>query len=460
MMWITLSSKNIYFFLVEIPIFLPHNLRHKGGGNDMVILSTSDMFDVKVSSLLADYDRDTITNLYQPIIGYTALAVYFSLWSESSNQKVVSLSNHEQLLLRMRMSTGEYLKARKVLEAVGLIKTRLEKVKEFSIYHYELFAPKTPMMFFNDTLLYGLLIQNLGEAEANRIKRVYQTSEIKEQGEDISSSFNDVFHPDFENAAFMKAAQEETHALGRRKNKIDTEFSYEKFFNYLKEISQITDNCLTKKEVKEIERLSTLYGVSEEVVAEKVANVYDLNKTKGQRVDLIQLNKDLVNEVEYGARTVGKRKTSRNIVIGEEGLAAKIKFFEVTNPRQVLKVLQNGTKPAQADLNILHSLAEDYKLTNAVINVVIDFVLQMNNNVLSKYSVEKIASSISRENIETAIDAMDYLNKNYTGGKKSNGSSKKYTKKSDIVKSEESKASTEEVSEEEIDALLEEFKDR
>ena len=75
----------------------------------MVILSTSDIFDVKVSSLLADYDRETITNLYQPIIGFTALAVYFTFWSEAKNQKVTSMSSHEQLLLRMKMATGEFI---------------------------------------------------------------------------------------------------------------------------------------------------------------------------------------------------------------------------------------------------------------------------------------------------------------------------------------------------------------
>ncbi len=427
----------------------------------MVILSTNDMFDIKVSSLLADYDRDTIANLYQPIIGYTALAVYFTFWSESHNQQIVSLSSHEQLLLRMKIATGQFIDARKQLEAVGLLKTRLEKVKEFSIYHYELFAPKTPSKFFNDTLLYGLLIQNLGETEANRIKRVYQVSEQLPNGEDISASFNDIFHPDFSDSAFLKAASGDNKTLGRQKSKIDTEFSYEKFFNTLKEISQINEKALLKSDLKEIERLATLYGVSEEIAAEKVANCYDSGKNKGSRIDFSQLNNDFVNEVNYGIRTINKRKSARNVVIGEEGLAAKIKFFETANPKTVLSMLQNGTKPAKADLNIIYSLAEDYKLPNPVINVVIDFVLQMNNNVLSKYSVEKIASSISRENVETAIDAMNYLNNSYIG----NARNKNETKSNKKYNNQESKNSMnvnieeENLSEEEIDALLDTFKD-
>lgn len=426
----------------------------------MVILSQNDMFDIKVSSLLADYDRDTITNLYQPIIGYTALAVYFTFWSESENQKIISLSSHEEILLRMKISTGEFIEARKQLEAVGLVKTKLEKANNISIYHYVLYAPKTPSKFFNDALLYGLLIQNLGESLANKIKRVYETNVKQSEGEDISATFNDVFHPDFNDAAFIKAAMGDENTLGRKKSKIDTEFSYERFFEVLKEVSQISEKGLTKKEIKEIERLSALYGVSVELAAEKVANAYDPSKEKGSRVDFKQFNEDLKNEINYGVRSHVKRKASLNAVFGDEGLAAKIKYFETVNPKDVLTALQNGTKPALADLNIVYSLAEDYKLNNAVINVIIDFVLQKNNNVLSKYSVEKIASSISREGIETAQDAMDYLNNSYTGSnRKADKSEKKYTKnsKKEIIE-EQKEQESDNLSDEEIDALLDYFK--
>lgn len=425
---------------------------------DMVILSKADMFDVKISSLLADYDRETITNLYQPIIGYTALAVYFTFWSEGKNQKIISLSSHEQILLRMRISTGEFIEARKVLEAVGLLKTRLEKVREFSIYHYELFAPKTPNKFFNDTLLYGLLIQNIGENEASRIKRIYQTSENESQGEDISSSFNDVFHPNFEDAAFLQATNKVSDTIGRRKSKIDTEFSYEKFFDTLSSISQLTDKSFTKNEIKEIERLATLYGMSAEITAEKVVNAFSLEKSRGSRVDFVQLNEDMKNEINFGSRTRKRRNSKKNLVVGEEGLAAKVKYFESANPKDVLSVLQNGTKPAAADLNIVRILANDYKLTNAVINVIIDFVLQMNNNVLSRYSVEKIASSISRENIVTAVDAMEYLNNNYTGKKEKSAKIKTESKKKE--EKENINSESDNLTEEEEAELLELIRNR
>ena len=422
---------------------------------EMVILSEKDMFEVKVSTLLADYDRETITNLYQPIIGFAALAIYFSFWSESHNQKVLSYSSHEQFLARMKMNPGTFMEARKILEAVGLVKTRLEKIKDVNIYHYELLAPRTPKGFFNDTLLYGLLIQALGEAEAQRIKRVYEVHEVEPVGEDVSSSFNDVFHPDFEDAAFMKASAGSGKTVGRNKGKVSTEFNYELFFKALQEESQISETAFSKKEMKEIERLATLYGISEEVAAHVVINCYSPEKEKGKRVDLKQVNEDFKNEVSYSKASRKSSYKGKNKVIGDDGLAAKIKFFEIASPKEVLSALQNGTKPALADLNIIDILSKDYNLPNPVINVLIDFVLQMNNNVLSRYSAEKIAASLSREKIETAIDAMEYLRENYV---KENKKSRRKSTKVEEPSSQEEKS--DETLNEDDEDLLEFFKDR
>ena len=423
----------------------------------MVILSENDMFEVKITSLLADYDRETITNLYQPIIGYTALAIYFSFWSESRIQKLLSYSSHEQFLARMKLTPGAFIEGRKLLEAVGLVKTRLETIRDVKIYHYELLAPKTPKGFFNDTLLYGLLIQSLGEAEAERIKRVYEIHNQELVGEDISSSFNDIFHPDFEDAAFMKASLNSDNTKDRNKSKIVTEFNYEKFFDYVNHNSQISETAFTKKEMKEIERLSTLYGITEEVAGHVVINCYSPENEQGKRVDLKQFNEDLMNEVRFSSTSRKSSKYNNNKVMGEEGLAAKIKFFEVTNPKDVLRVLQNGTKPAKADLNILYSLSQDYNLPNPVINVVIDFVLTMNNNVLSTYSAEKVAASLSREGVQTAVDAMEYLKNNYVKENKTKANKKSTTK---VVSEKSEEVNNNDISDEEFEELMKKFEDR
>ena len=70
----------------------------------MVILGSNDVFKVHKATLVADYDRETLTNLYQPLVGYGALALYFTLWSEGDMQRVNPVSAHETLLAKMKIS--------------------------------------------------------------------------------------------------------------------------------------------------------------------------------------------------------------------------------------------------------------------------------------------------------------------------------------------------------------------
>lgn len=41
-------------------------------------LSKEDYYEVRLGSMLASYDRDILTILYQPIISHSALALYFT----------------------------------------------------------------------------------------------------------------------------------------------------------------------------------------------------------------------------------------------------------------------------------------------------------------------------------------------------------------------------------------------
>ena len=145
----------------------------------MKVLANQDFLEVRLASFIADFDRDTLSNLYQPMIGFEGLSLYMTLWSEANNEKISPLCTHEQLFLRMRMPAGAFVEARKYLEATGLLKTFVSEGQDFKIYHYELYAPKSPRGFFEDALLYGMLIKSIGERKAYLFIDPY--SELKEK---------------------------------------------------------------------------------------------------------------------------------------------------------------------------------------------------------------------------------------------------------------------------------------
>lgn len=383
----------------------------------MVILSENDYLDVKLNSLIADYDVETLTNLYQPIIGYASLAVYLSLVAEAKNQKITSVISHNQLLNRLQMSPGDFITARKRLEAVGLVRTVLDQKEGMKIYHYSIFSPKTPSKFFDDTLLFGMLIKALGDSDANRFKTIYQYTGSEEEGKDISSSFIDVFQPNFDDPAFLKALKG-SPAIGRRNGRINSEFNYDLFFTHLSEISQIKQEAFTKKDMKEIERLAALNGIGEEEAANAVAGIYNPYASKGKHIDYDNLAKLFQEQSDYSYLLMRKVSRTPNQNSGSSELAGKINIMETRSPKEFLALLQNGTQPAMSDLKIVNDMSRKFGLNNGVINAILDFILTTNNNILSRPLCEKISASIAREGITTTIDAMNYLKKVSRGNKK------------------------------------------
>ena len=387
----------------------------------MKVLAHQDFLEVRLASMIADYDRDTLSNLYQPMIGFEALSLYMTLWSEANNEKVSPLCTHEQMFLRMRMPASAFVDARKYLEATGLLKTFVSEGNDFKIYHYELYAPKSPSGFFDDTLLYGMLIRSIGENNANRLKKIYVLDTHQDYGKEITASFAEVFHPELNDSSFVEAAESKGGVKGRNRGKIKGAFSYEQFFNSLKEISQLKESAFRKEEMKEIERLSTLNGVDENEAANLVNQVYDLEKPKGQRLDFEKLASLMQEKTNYKYRYKGKdNDVAPNLNAGTSDLARKINLMETKAPKDYLAYLQDGTRPAAADIRLINDLSKNYHLPNPVINAVVDYVLAKADNVLSRAYAEKVAASLVRENARTAVDAMNYLRKvdKKTRGKK------------------------------------------
>ena len=378
----------------------------------MKVLTNQDFLEVRLASLIADFDRDTLSNLYQPMIGFEALSLYMTLWSEAYNERISPLCTHEQLFLRMRMPAGAFVEARKYLEATGLLKTFVSQGQDYKIYHYELYAPKSPRGFFEDALLYGMLIKSIGEKNSTRLKNIYLVEPKKDYGEEITAKFAEVFHPQFNDDAFVEAANGEKQVKGRNAGKIKGQFSYETFFNCLNKISQIKESAFNKNEMKEVERLATLNGVNEEDAANLVNKIYDPEQAKGHRLDFDKLAKIMQEKTDYKYRSLRKRGVSEpNLMSGETDLARKINLMESKSPKDYLSYLQGGTKPASADLKVINDLSKNYHLPNPVINAVVDYVLYKADNVLSRPYAEKVAVSLVRENILTAVDAMNYLKK-------------------------------------------------
>lgn len=379
--------------------------------NPLIYLSKDDYYEVKLGSMLASYDRDLLSIMYQPIIGYAAMALYFTLWSEVKKQEYTSINKHETLLKEMDIDNEELLKSRRKLEAIGLLKTYRNQDKKnpkMSYYTYELFAPKSPEDFFNDVIYKGMLTEKLGVKEVERISIILSSKGVDLEGKrDVSANFGEIFTVNDDDA--LKSINITT-SRGRKTIDIISDFDVGEFLSQINAESAISMEAFDNEDITEISRLATLFGFSSLGMAEIVPLVYDYTKKK--HVDKKKLYK-LCLKMSKGINIVSKDETKREYFEDDE-FTKKLNEMNQYSSFAYLKLKQGFTNPAPADVNIINNLSINYGFSNPVINAIIDYTLIRCDNSLPAAYVEKIAATIKRKKITTALGVINALDKRTT----------------------------------------------
>ena len=73
-----------------------------------------DFYIVRAASYLTNYDRKVILRLYQPICGFGAVSLFFTLWSEVDNKAMItSKRKHESIFETTNCTIDEFERFRK-----------------------------------------------------------------------------------------------------------------------------------------------------------------------------------------------------------------------------------------------------------------------------------------------------------------------------------------------------------
>ena len=88
----------------------------------------ADTYIVINKTIINESDRKLVTMLYQPIIGHTAVSMYFTLVDDLAKQEIMSEElTHHHLMTTMQLKLSDIVIAREKLEAAGLLKTYIKK---------------------------------------------------------------------------------------------------------------------------------------------------------------------------------------------------------------------------------------------------------------------------------------------------------------------------------------------
>ena len=388
----------------------------------------ADIFVVINKTTLSDKDRNILMLLYQPLVGSTTIGLYYTLWSYLDKSELISGEwTHHHILRDMMISNAELQDARVKLEAIGLIKTYY-KSGNIDNYVYELYSPISAAEFINNPLLNMALFNAVGKLEYERIVNYFRIPKVNlKEYEDITSKFSDVFA--FSNISITDNLVYDIKKSNYRKLEILSKIDLNTIF------SLVSDDMLNKKSITKdtkdfLYKVSYIYNYDNDDMIELIRNSLTEKHTIDKR--LLQENANKYYRYDNMGKLPSIIYKNQPEYLRKEDLdtsnrSKMIHLFETTSPYDFINSKCKTGNPTRSDLAIISYLLIDLNLKPGVVNVLIDYVLKINNNKLIKNFVEVIASQWSKSGIETVEAAMELAGKEHN---------KKKTTSKTVVKKE------------------------
>ena len=381
-------------------------------------IQSEDSYIVNLMSILGGADRTSLVMLYQPLCGYEAVSLYLNLWAQAEHYKKNSAFKFDFLTKMMNCELEDIEVYKNKLEGLGLLKTYLNE--ELRVYKYELYAPLTPKDFFTHELLGTLYKQIMPKRSYEKIKSSFEVEASDyDNYTDITHKFNDVYNIDFNDvSSLQEVIRGGANLANKSSSEIESNFSLSLFLVALNE-KKIKKSLITTSFVELLKSMASLYKLDESELCEILSTSIEGVGNKAV------INFDTFRSKCYSYKKIPtmdtketKRYTDKRI-----GMAKKVELLKGVEPFEYLKIRQNNEDPSFQNIKLLEDLSIVSKLSNEVINVLIDYVLIKQSGRLPYNYVMKIASSLSNAGIRTAEEAMSYFSNITNRASNSNNSS-------------------------------------
>ncbi|WP_171051799.1 replication initiation and membrane attachment family protein [Alteribacter natronophilus] len=387
-----------------------------------------DRYIVQMKDRIHETDRDVLTLLYQPLIGSLAYSLYLTLWAEAEGSTVESRERkHQTLMVLTGRPLDEIFQERKKLEAIGLLAAYREKSDDEVLYIYELRKPLSPAAFFQDDLSV-FLYNRLGKEQFRRIRDRF-TVERKslENAEEVTRSFDEVFKSlhQSEMVSYDEDLQSGEKNLRGQKSKEGYAFSG-KDFDYDLMLADlppfVNKEALGREKVKRaVSQLAFVYKVEPLEMSKFVQDTMLHDDELDMKALRAQVQRRYRMQYSHNPPSLALRRQPVHLVTQQkepETEAEKmILYYETTSPMEMLQNVSDGAKVPPGDMEIVEHLMLDYRLTPGVVNVLIDYILMINEMKLTKGFADKIAGQWSRKNISTVKQAMEIAKQEYKNRK-------------------------------------------
>ncbi|GAB7388598.1 replication initiation membrane attachment protein DnaB [Bacillaceae bacterium] len=159
----------------------------------------NDRFVVVVERPISHIEVAYLFQLYQPLVGVDAAALYQTLLLEiPERHNCSSVSPHRWLMSLTGDSLDRIVRAREKLEAVGLMRTRKQEREGERCFEYTLLPPLSPAEFFAQDVLRIMLFNKVGKTGYEKLRARFAAEPSVQETlngsfVEVTKSFDEVF---------------------------------------------------------------------------------------------------------------------------------------------------------------------------------------------------------------------------------------------------------------------------
>lgn len=376
----------------------------------MMKLYMSDLYRIELHYPLDEVQSDILYYLYQPIIGSSALQLYMMLVVEGKRMtRFLKPSALSRLTSFLSLSLLDMEKAFQTLEGIGLLKTYVKHENDITQYVYQLQSPLSLKAFFRNQILASLLRESLSIEDFQKTIQYFRVvPEDLHDYEEITSRFQDAFTVQMpqKQGRILKLNEDLKEAIHQD---VTITYDMELLYKGLSDF-QVNKSKLTADDMTFMTQLATVYSIDALTLA---GLVKDSMESQGLNRNVLRghikkyFEMDHVSKLQEVYHKQPLQYQTQDA--SQSALVLHMKYLDSITPYELLKEKQGGKEPIFHDLKIVETLMVQLGLRPAVVNVLIEYVLGKNNNKLSKNYCETIGSTLSRNHIETAMEAYQAL---------------------------------------------------
>lgn len=368
------------------------------------------LFDLYSIQMITSEEIQILTLLYQPIIGPQAVSLYMTLNTLASRKRETPLTHHIVLQL-LNISIEEFEQLRHKLEAVGLVQVYL--TEEQQNLTYVLKKPMQAKSFFRDGIINVFLNLKVGNTDYQSLKQFFVEDVTIPKGQNVSKPFNEIFDTTvlLRNTQSLQASPLPTSIVKPEGVELETAFNQELLFTLIKQFG-LDEQILSDKLLDQINKIAFLYKLDEHELARLIFDALDsdgfvnldvFRKQAKQYFQFLNKGKPIeVIEVPTTAQDVASNQPTSESLSKEKQLLIVLS----QHPLDFLKFKQHQKEPVPADRQLVEWLVVDQQMPSGVVNVLIDYVLNISDGRLPKQLVEKIAGEWQRKEIDNTEKAI------------------------------------------------------